>query len=340
MITFRKMMVVLLSLFGVLILAILASLSVGSAKLPPGEIVRVLFRAFSQDWSDPAQTVILALRLPRTLLAAFAGAGLAVAGAAFQALTRNPLADPFLLGVSSGAAFGVVVAQTFGLSRIFPGSVGSPLFAFLGALLSTLGVYLIASSDGRLPIQTLLLSGVIVGLFFSSAITLFISFASASDLPGILHWLLGSLGPIDYGPLILLLGCLLVGMGMISVQAKSLNLLALGEEAALQLGVEGERVKRIVFVSASLLVGTVVAFSGSIGFVGLIVPHTIRMLFGPDNRLLIPASALSGAGFLVLADSLARTIVSPAEIPVGVITSLCGAPFFVYLLRKRYRSAL
>lgn len=340
MITFRKMMGVLLPLFGVLLLTSLASLSVGAVKLPPGKVVRVLFKAFSQDWGDSAQIVILALRLPRTLLAAFAGAGLAVAGAAFQALTRNPLADPFLLGVSSGAAFGVVVAQTLGLSGVLPAYLGFPLFAFLGALISASAVYLIASSDGRLPIQTLLLAGVIVGLFFSSSITLFISFASPSDLPGILHWLLGSLGPIDYGPLVLLLGCLLVGMGMISVQAKCLNLLALGEEAALQLGVEGERVKRIVFVSASFLVGSVVAFSGSIGFVGLIVPHTIRMLFGPDNRLLIPASALSGAGFLVLADSLARTIVSPAEVPVGVITSFAGAPFFAYLLRKRYRSPL
>lgn len=340
MITLRKTVAVLLFLFGLLFLAILLSLSLGAAKLPPGEVVRVLFKASSQDWSDPAQAVVLALRLPRTLLAAFSGVGLAVAGAAFQALTRNPLADPFLLGVSSGAAFGVVVAQTLGLSRVFPGYVGFPLFAFLGAMLSALAVYLIASSDGSLPIQTLLLAGVIVGLFFSSAIALFISFASASDLPGILYWLMGSLGPIDYGSLILLFGCLLAGTGVIYVQAKSLNLLALGEEAALQLGVEGERLKRIVFVSASLLTGSVVAFSGSIGFVGLIVPHTIRMLFGPDNRLLIPASALAGAGFLVLADSLARTIASPAEIPVGVITSFCGAPFFVYLLRKRYRSVL
>ena len=341
LVTFRKTVVVTLGLFLLLLVVMAFSLSFGAARLPAGEVIGVMLRvleAFSRDRPEPAEAVILFIRLPRILLASLVGASLAVAGAAFQALTRNPLADPFILGVSSGAAFGVVIAQTLGLGRVLPGYLGLPLSAFLGAIVAALAVYLIARVDGAFPIQTLLLAGVSISLFFSASITLFISLMSGQELPGILHWLMGSLGPIDYSSLTLLLGCLLLAMGAIYRQARSLNLLVLGEEVAMQLGMEGERVKRLVFVMASLLTGVAVAFSGSIGFVGLIVPHIARILFGPDNRLLIPAAALVGASFLVTADAMARIIVSPAEVPVGVITAFCGAPFFIYLLRKQQRS--
>lgn len=339
MITLRRTLVVTAALFGAFCLVAAAALTLGSAAIGLGEIARVLRHPW-QAWTDLAATVVLGLRLPRILLAAMAGAGLAVAGAAFQALTRNPLADPAILGVSSGAAFGVVVAQVLGLGALPFGFVPLAAFAFGGALLAATAVYLIASVGGRLPIQTLLLAGVITGLFFSSVITLVVSLLDFGRLGGIIHWLLGSLSPVGYGGLEVMAVALAIGVGIVYAQARSLNLLALGEESALQLGVEAERVKRLIFLAASLLTGAVVAFTGPIGFVGLIVPHAVRMLFGSDHRLLIPAAVLSGAGFLVLADGLARTLVRPAELPVGVITSFCGAPFFIYLLRTRFRHGL
>jgi len=338
-ITLRRTLVVTAALFGGFCLVAAVALTLGSAAIGLGEIARVLRRPW-QEWGDLAATVILGLRLPRILLAAMAGAGLAVAGAAFQGLTRNPLADPAILGVASGAAFGVVVAQVLGLEALPFGFVPLAAFAFGGALLAATAVYLIASVGGRLPIQTLLLAGVITGLFFTSAITLIVSLLDFGRLGGVIHWLLGNLSSVGYRGLEVMAIALAIGVGLVYAQARSLNLLALGEESALQLGVEAERVKRIIFLAASLLTGVVVAFTGPIGFVGLIVPHAVRMLFGPDHRLLIPAAVLSGAGFLVLADGLARTLIRPAELPVGVITAFCGAPFFIYLLRTRLHPRL
>ncbi len=315
----------------------IAALTIGAARLPLAEVVAALL---GRDVPGLAATVVLGLRLPRVLLAALAGSGLAVAGVAFQALTRNPLADPAVLGVASGAALGAVLAQIAGLEGSLLATLGLSVVAFLGALVAATAVYLIASVGGRLPVQTLLLAGVIVGLFFSAATTLIISLVDFARLGGILHWLMGSLGALGYRPVVVMtLGCL-VGVGLIYSQARALNLLALGEESALQLGVEAERVKRVSFVAASLLTGVVVAHTGPIGFVGLIVPHAVRMVLGSDNRVLIPAAAGAGAAFLVLADTLARVAVRPAELPVGVITAFCGAPFFIYLLRTRFRRGI
>lgn len=313
------------------------ALSVGSAPLALSDVARALGGA---GGSELAGAVVFALRLPRVLLAALAGAGLAVAGAAFQALTRNPLADPAVLGVASGAAFGAVIGQMAGLEGSFLATLGLSAVAFAGALVAATVVYLVASVGGRLPIQTLLLAGVITGLFFSAAITLAISLVDLGRLGGILHWLMGSLSAFGYRPVaVMALGCA-VGIGAVYAQARALNLLAVGEESALQLGVEAERVKRIIFVAASLLTAVVVAHTGPIGFVGLIVPHAVRLAAGSDNRLLIPVAAGAGAAFLVLADTLARLVVRPAELPVGVVTAFCGAPFFVYLLRTRFRRGL
>jgi iron complex transport system permease protein len=315
----------------------LAALTVGAAGLPLGEVLAALT---GRAVPELTRTVVLGLRLPRVLLAAVAGAGLAVAGAGFQALTRNPLADPAVLGVASGAALGAVVGQIAGLEGSLLATLGLSAVAFAGALLAATAVYLIAAVGGRLPIQTLLLAGVIVGLFFSAAITLLISLVDFARLGGILHWLMGSLDALGYRPVgVMALGCA-VGVALIYRQAPALNLLALGEESALQLGVEAERVKRVVFVAASLLTGVVVAHTGPIGFVGLIVPHAVRMAIGSDNRVLIPAAAGIGAAFLVFADTLARLVARPAELPVGVVTAFCGAPFFVYLLRTRLRQGL
>jgi iron complex transport system permease protein len=240
-----------------------------------------------------------------------------------------------VLGVSSGAAFGVIVAQVFGLGGGLVEAVGTAACAFAGALVAGAAVYAIASRGGVLPVHTLLLAGVIVGIFFSSAITVLISVLDFDRLGGVVHWLLGNLGPIAPGSLAVFATLTLVGLWLVVSQARPLNLLALGEESAQQLGVDAERLKRRVFAGAALLTSAVVAFVGPIGFVGLIVPQVIRMLCGPDNRVVIPTAVLGGGAFLLLADTLARNVVAPAELSVGVITAFCGAPFFVYLLRAR-----
>jgi iron complex transport system permease protein len=319
------------------VIALLVSVSVlalmlGAAAVPLAQVVAAL-----AGWPVPdlARTVVLSLRLPRVLLAALAGAGLAVAGVGFQALTRNPLADPAILGVAGGAALGAVIGQIAGLEGSLLAAFGLSALAFAGALVAAGLVYLIASVGGRLPIQTLLLAGVIIGVFFSATITLILSLVDFARLGGILHWLMGSLGTLGYRPTIVVALGAAIGIGAIYLQARALNVLALGEESALQLGVEAERVKRVVFVAASLLTGVVVAHTGPIGFVGLIVPHAVRLLVGADNRVLIPAAAGAGAAFLVLADTIARVALRPSELPVGVITAFCGAPFFVFLLRTR-----
>jgi iron complex transport system permease protein len=321
----------LLGLGLLVVVLALGALFLGSARVPPADVLAVLTgRVRGVD-----QAVVLGLRLPRILAALLAGGALAVAGAGFQALTRNPLAEPSVLGVSSGAAFGVVVAQVLGLGTGFVEAVGIAACAFAGALVAGAMVYLITTRGGGLPVHTLLLAGVIVSIFFSSAITVLISLMDFDRLGGVVHWLLGNLGPIAPAGLTVFAVLTLAGLALLIGQARALNLLALGEESAQQLGVDAERLKRRVFAGAALLTAAVVAFVGPIGFVGLIVPQMLRMLVGPDNRVVIPAAVLGGGGFLLAADTVARNLVAPAELSVGVITAFCGAPFFVYLLRSR-----
>lgn len=332
MISRRRVGVACVVVLGGLIVAALLGLATGPAAIGPGDVAAALV---GRARSELAATVVLELRLPRVLLAALAGGGLAVAGTAFQALTRNPLADPAVLGVAGGASFGAVLGQLWGLEGSLAATIGLSVAAFAGALVAASTVYLIASSGGWLPVQTLLLAGVITGLFFSALITLVVSLVDFARLGGILHWLMGSLGTVGYRAVAVTAIGAAAGAALVYAQARALNLLALGEESALQLGVDAERVKRTVFVAASLLTGVIVAQTGPIGFVGLIVPHGVRLVVGADNRLLVPVAAGAGAMFLVLADTLARLVVQPAELPVGVVTAFCGAPFFVYLLRSR-----
>jgi iron complex transport system permease protein len=328
-----------LGVLGVALIAVAAlALFVGSAGLSPGSVARALAGRASAESVE--SVVTLQLRLPRVVAAALAGGALAVAGVAFQALTRNPLAEPSVLGVTSGAAFGVVLAQIFGLGISTLQALGVAVFAFAGALLAAGAVYLIARVPGGLSVQTLLLGGVIVGIFFTSAITVLISVIDFNRLGGVVHWLLGNLAPIPPAALGLFALLALAGFWLVLRSARELNLLALGEEAATQLGVDAARLKRRVFVAAALLTGTVVAFTGPIGFVGLVVPHVLRGVLGQDNRLLVPTALVAGGVFLLGADTLARNVVAPAELSVGVLTSFCGAPFFVYLLRTRYRATL
>jgi iron complex transport system permease protein len=312
--------------------AALGALFIGSAPVSPRGVVAVLARR------GPAavdEVVVLSLRFPRILAALLAGGALAVAGVGFQALTRNPLAEPSVLGVSSGAAFGVVMAQVFGLRAGVLATLGLTAFAFAGAFVAGGAVYAIAARAGGLPVHTLVLAGVIVGIFFSSAITVLISIVDFDRLGGVIQWLLGNLAPLPPGALALFAAVAGLGVWLILGQSRQLNLLALGEEAALQLGVDAERLKRRIFGGAALCTAAVVAFAGPIGFVGLIVPHVLRMLLGPDNRVLVPTAFLAGGVFLLVADTLARSLIAPAELSVGVITSFCGAPFFIHLLRSR-----
>jgi len=331
----RRLVLVLGVLAAALVVVAAGALFLGSAALSPRAVLSALTgRAAAESVES---VVTLSIRLPRIAVAALAGGALAVAGVAFQALTRNPLAEPSVLGISGGAAFGVVMGQSVGLGLTALEAVGLTAFAFAGALLAAGAVYLIAAAGRGLQIQTLLLAGVIVGIFFSAAITVVISLLDFNRLGGVIHWLLGNLAPVPAGSLGIFAVLAATGFVLVVIYARELNLLALGEEPAQQLGVNAERLKLAIFGGAALLTASVVAFAGPIGFVGLIVPHSLRMLFGPDNRFLVPASAVGGAVFLLVADTVARNIVAPAELSVGVITAFCGAPFFIYLLRTRYR---
>jgi iron complex transport system permease protein len=331
----RRLAVVLIG-FGAGLLGVgIVALFLGSASIAPGRVVQALTGG---EATQAERVVIWSLRLPRIAAAVLAGGALAVAGVGFQALTRNPLAEPSVLGVSSGAAFGVVVAQLLGAGSGLGEGIRLTAFGFGGALLAGIAVYLIASVQGGLPVQTLLLAGVIVGIFFASAITVLTSLIDVNRLGGIVHWLLGNVSAIS--PTSLAIFAVVAGVGflLILTQARQLNLLALGEETAFQLGINAERLKLRVFIGAALLTATVVAFAGPIGFVGLVVPHILRLLLGPDNRLLVPVALVGGGIFLLVADTVARNVIAPAELSVGVLTSFCGAPVFIYLLRARYRS--
>jgi iron complex transport system permease protein len=282
------------------------------------------------DLSDSERAILFDIRIPRILLGATVGASLAVAGASLQALLRNPLAEPYLLGVSNGAALGTMVALVFLAQFEF----ARPLLAFAGAGLATVTVYRMARSRAGMNVERLVLSGVIVTTFLSSIIVLMTSVLDAARLRSFTFWLLGDLSQGSRNGFYLTLVSAVLGTLILASQARALNLMMVGERDAFDFGVEVGRVRAIVFATAAALVGLSVAASGSVGYVGLIVPHMIRMIVGSDNRLVLPFSAVAGAAFVVLADTVARTAIAPRELPVGAITALIGAPLFIYLLRK------
>jgi iron complex transport system permease protein len=255
----------------------------------------------------------------------------------FQAVLRNPLAEPYVLGVSSGAGLGAVLAIVFGFGAV--GLWMLPAMAFIGALATIVLVYALAqTASGSMPAQTLLLSGVVVSSVLGSILMFVVSVAPSEKLHGVVWWLLGNLQVFDWGLLTFVTVIVAAGVATTLAFARDLNLMALGEVPAAHLGLDVQWTKKLFFVLASLMTGATVAACGLIGFVGLIVPHTVRLVAGPDHRRLVPASALAGAAFLVLADSLARTIIAPREVPIGVITAMLGGPFFLGLLRKRKTS--
>ena len=318
---------------------VLAALLVLSLVLAAGiGPVAVSFaRAFGADGAMTTDyAIIVQTRIPRVLLAAIVGASLAAAGAGFQGLLANPLADPHVLGVSGGAAVAGAAALVLGVDPVSP---LVPLAAFLGALGTVAGVVLVARTGGRTTPHALLLTGVVTNALAAALIMLVNAIASYREAQGVLFWMMGALSTQSYG-LVAVAGAY-AGVGVVALvrHGSALNLLAAGEESAASLGVEIERVRRAVFVAAALLVGAAVSVSGMISFVGLIVPHLLRLLLGPDLRLLIPASFVGGGIFLVWADTLARTVLGPAELPVGVVTALLGGPFFLVLLRRSLRGA-
>src|SRR5687767_14297548 len=331
--TARRTIVICGALLIALVFVMLVASVIGSEPLPVSPALRAVLTGGTSNLGLTAeQTAILFdIRWPRILLGAAVGMSLAAAGSGYQALLRNPLAEPYLLGISNGAAVGTMTALVFFGAHEW----SRPVMAFAGALTSTLLVYRLARGRTGTSPERLFLAGVIVTTFLSSAIVFITTMMDATRIRAFTFWLLGDLSGTTSSLLIVALVAAVIGTSILTLHARSLNLIMLGERDAFDLGVEVSRVRLTVFVAASLLVGVSVALSGSVGYVGLVVPHLVRMATSGDNRLTIPASALAGASFVVLADTVARTIIAPRELPVGAITALIGAPLFIYLLKRR-----
>jgi iron complex transport system permease protein len=320
-----------------LLVALVLSVAVGSVFIPPAAMWE-LFRARIAgidipEALRPFATILFALRLPRTALVAITGAALAGSGAAYQGLFRNPLADPYLIGVASGAGLGAILAMTFLRTSTALGLFTVPAAAFAGALLTVFAVYELARVGRSLPITNLILAGVALSSF-ATALTSFLMISSTGELRRALVWLLGGAAMSGWQPVLAQLPYVVIGLGVLLTMGHALNVMQVGEEQAQQLGLSVERVRIAVVLAASLATAAAVAFAGIIGFVGLIVPHVVRLLCGSDYRRLLPLSIIGGAVLLLFADILARVLMAPQEIPVGIITSLGGAPFFLWVLRR------
>jgi iron complex transport system permease protein len=329
--TLRKALGVCAFLLLLLATVLVIASAVGSQRLPLASSLCALTGKSDCGLSSEEQAILFDIRLPRILLAGAVGTCLAAAGAAYQALLRNPLAEPYLLGVSNGAAVGTMTALVFFGAHEW----SRPLMAFGGALAATFVVYRLARGRAGVTPERLILAGVIVTTFLSSAIVFITTLMDATRIRSFTFWLLGDLSGTTASLLTVALVAAAIGVGFLALNARSLNLMMLGERDAFDLGVEVGRVRLTVFLAASLLVGASVASSGSVGYVGLVVPHLVRLSFGSDNRVVIAASALAGAAFVIVADTIARTIIAPRELPVGAITALIGAPLFIYLLKRR-----
>lgn len=330
-------------LLGLVLLAII-SLCIGAVYISPGETVKILLvkipgmaNQFNITWPASYEKIVWFIRLPRIVLAMIVGACLAVAGAIFQGLFRNPMADPYVIGASSGAALGATASIVLAAGWHWMGMGAVPLTAFLGALGTVLLVYNLARSGSLVPIQSLLLAGIAVSALLSSLVSL-LMYLGDDRLHAVVYWLMGGLSGRSWEYVTFTLPYLVIGLLLALYCARDLNIMLLGEESAQHLGIEVEIAKKILLIAASILTATAVSASGIVGFVGLIVPHVMRMISGPNHWTLIPLSGLTGAILILVADLAARTFMAPVEIPLGVVTSLFGAPFFIYLLRRYRRS--
>ncbi len=330
----------LVSVTGLVVLSLLVGvgcLAFGAESLAFGTVLRILGGAWQVGGErvesvDASSLILLQIRLPRVGLAFLVGGALAAVGVGLQALLRNPLAEPYVLGISSGAAFGATLGMLLGIGST---AMGLSAWAFLGGLLSILVVYRVSVTYRALSVHTLLLAGVILNALFSALIMFTISIADPAQAFKMMMWLLGTLMAPEYATLFWLGLFLSAGGAVLFWLARPLNVLTMGEDTARALGVEVERVKKIIFVVSALMTGAVVSLAGLIGFVGMVVPHAVRMMVGADHRLLLPMAVLVGGSFLMIADTVARTMLSPTELPVGVVTALIGGPVFLYLLVKR-----
>ena len=329
---FRVCILLLAFLAGVSILSLLAGpASIGTTAVLKGILAAIHFPGVSNPLTDEERTILYSIRIPRVLLAGLVGAALSCAGVVFQALLRNPLADPYVLGISGGAAVGAISAIVIGLGSL---PFGIPGLAFTGGLLSILLVWGLSGATGDRRTDRMLLAGIIVNAFFSALIMFLVSTAGGEQIHSVVVWLMGDLAMAGERDIWLAALFLAAGFAVMFFHARDLNILITGEGTALQLGIPVQRTRMILLVSASLVTGAAVSVSGVIGFVGLVVPHIVRMRFGSDHRLLLPASLLFGSAFLMAADTVARIVLAPAELPVGVITALCGAPYFAYLMKR------
>jgi iron complex transport system permease protein len=325
-------------LFGVVVIALkLGAVPVSLYGLGR-DLIQVMLGRSSGISSDYGM-IVIGIRLPRILLGIVVGASLSVAGTSFQALLRNPLADPYVLGVSSGAAIGAILALIVEPHLTLAPELAvlfTPVGAFLGAAATIAAVYFLGCREGNIDSSTLLLAGIITASFLGAIISFLMTTLAGSNLRGTMYWLMGDLSNSPPKALHYFLGFgFFLAAGAIYSTASDLNLLLNGEKEAMHLGVDVRRVRIVVYIAASILTGLAVSVSGSIGYVGLLVPHVMRLIFGSDHRILLPTAALGGAIAVVLADTLARTVVAPAELPVGAMTAMAGAPLFIYLLRRR-----
>ena len=311
-------------------LMLLLSMAIGSVFIPPTELWRVLTGAAA---NDTFRTILLDIRLPRTALIALVGAALAGSGAAYQGLFRNPLADPYLIGVASGAGLGAIIAMSVRWPYTTLGLLAVPLAAFVASLLTVYVVYTIAHIGGSVPTTSLILAGVAVSSFAVS-LTSILMLRSTAEVRRAIGWLLGGVSLVSWEAILALIPYLGIGLSTLVLTGYALNLLQFGDDQATQMGLNVRRAKFIIIVAASLVTAAAVSFAGIIGFVGLVVPHIVRIWWGVDYRRLIPLSIIGGAAVLLFADVLARIVLAPQELPVGIVTALAGAPFFLWVLRR------
>jgi iron complex transport system permease protein len=320
-----------------LLITILLSIAVGAVFIPPADLGRILAGWLSGTaFLEPLKTfafILASIRLPRTALVVLTGAALGGSGAAYQGLFRNPLADPYLIGVASGAGLGAVLAMSINWPYSFWGLLAVPLAAFVGALLTVFLVYTLGRVGKTIPTTNLILAGVAFSSF-ATAVTSYLMLRSTGELRRAIAWMLGGASQAGWGPVLTVLPYLAVGLGILVLSGHALNLLQFGDDQAQQLGLPVARTRTLILLAASLATAAAVSFSGIIGFIGLIVPHVMRLWFGADYRRLLPLSIIGGAGALLLADVLARSVMAPEELPVGIVTALAGAPFFLWVLRR------
>jgi iron complex transport system permease protein len=332
----RRTLIPLAWMFLALLVALTLSIAIGSVFIPPADLWRVLLAKLGGEvpaFLKTSDVIIFGIRLPRTVLVALTGAALGTSGAAYQGLFRNPLADPYLIGVASGAGLGAVIAMSFNWPYTLWGLMMVPAAAFIAGLLTIIIVYSLARVGRTVPTTNLILAGVAVSSFATS-LTSFLMLRSSGELRRALGWLLGGASQTGWLPVAGILPYLVVGLGILLLSGHALNLLQFGDEQAQQLGLPVSRAKTIILIAASLATAAAVAFSGIVGFVGLIVPHILRLWFGGDYRRLLPLSLVGGAVALLIADVLARVVLAPQEIPLGIITAIVGAPFFLWVLRR------